>query len=715
MATKTRKQTKPATPAESTNGNGNGHAGTSPTAADLRGRITTLRVAIDKLDPWDREKLDKKNHEVADLVGQLEVAELQEMPLPLAAAMKFQERDILVNTIRQTGNHREADDAAETIRLARSIGSLGLQQRIGVRAIGDGSFELIWGSRRLAASILNKSEEIPAKVFSSSLTQADVEILRTIENFGRKELTPVERAIAVARILDKIEDALNGQEADAPFNQAIDAAGGLHEYVGRQLGFPARWVKDHAYVAQLGGKARALLAAHRIGVEAARELAKLGDRDAADRVAMEVARNEQGLGGRDMDYLKRRVVEHLRSLRGVPWRMEVAFGHGKPGCTGHACTTCPHNSKSDPDLFGGAIADQPEAGTCTNEGCFKAKQEICEKDLEKSVKAIAVQVKRDKEFAITETTIAGSVPVHVRPASAARRAKKELEPKAEQKTPAGSDRGASHQTPEQQAKAKLRVAVDEWRDKAEAAIIKGLTPKRWGMLALASCFPRFNFRYPFDSKKQGDILDMIHSENSHGMAEAAARAIKKIKSHWDWNLPIMADSANEFLAFVARCWAPEVAEMPTLADFLPKPAAEPSSDSPWIDLMEECKTADAARELFCQHETAIEQLQRGLGLVPTVGKVHDHLFVGFECVTLKAWTSAIAAARKIDPAAADTLDHLVKAGKTIHGSAWTKLLQQEGLEPRTPKKKTAKRAKPAEPTLGDDRVEQDDEGEEQDG
>ncbi len=74
----------------------------------------------------------------------------------------------------------------------------------------------------------------------------------------------------------------------------------------------------------------------------------------------------------------------------------MAFGHGVKGYTGHACATCPHNSRSDPDLFGGTMADEPEAGVCTNEGCFRAKEEIVARDVEKMIPKARAAAKRGR-------------------------------------------------------------------------------------------------------------------------------------------------------------------------------------------------------------------------------------------------------------------------------------------------------------------------------
>ncbi len=193
-------------------------------------------------------------------------------PAPPPAALKFREAEVPLDKVRSTGNHRELDDEVETQRLARTLQTLGLQQRVGVRDAGDGSYELIFGSRRTAAARSIGWEKIPAKVYPAGLTCAEVEILRTIENFGRRDLSPVERAIAVARTIDAINATLEPLEFHhrrlpvagelgpefremagsidvnkafahdpamreaARLSQAIEAAGGLEAYVGLQLG-----------------------------------------------------------------------------------------------------------------------------------------------------------------------------------------------------------------------------------------------------------------------------------------------------------------------------------------------------------------------------------------------------------------------------------------------------------------------------------------------
>ncbi len=569
----------------------------------LRDDLAKAQAAAAKLNGWDHDKLARAAAKVAEARCRLDVAELSAMPLPAStvAGLRFVERDVPAAAIRLTGNHRELHDDLATARLARSIQVLTLQQRLGLRDVGDGTFELIWGHRRLAACGLVGLTEVPAKIYPSTLTAADVEILRTIENFGRKELTHVERAIAVARTLDAIgrtlapvtrdrpegvrpatpEDAaalrewgraINldkvaetdpGLAAAARLSRAIDDAGGLHEYVGLQLGYPAKWVRDNAYVSQLGGEARRLLAAHRIDVGHARELAKLGDPAAADAVARFVARSEAGLGGSGVETCRNMVAERLRSLRSVPWRLDVAFGAGKPGCTGQACATCRFNSNSDPDLFGGALADAPAAGVCTNEACFRAKTEITAKEIERASAKAVKRSEKDDGFAATERTMAELVPLHVKPASAARAAKKEIEARAPAAEGVSSDtvRDAKR-TPEQRLDDALRGYRDQLRPLLEKATLAD--PVRWVTLAVLSFHPAC---HPFEKDLDADLLDAAGRCDWDTLARQATKATAKQKDSWQRRFPVLGNASGEFLAALAGQWGVETPPRPTLADF----------------------------------------------------------------------------------------------------------------------------------------------------
>jgi ParB-like chromosome segregation protein Spo0J len=521
---------------------------------------------------FDTERKRAINAEMEKLNRELELSLVKRMPVSPAIGVKFQEMDIPVQDIQITGNHRDADDEAETLRLARTITTYGLQQRIGVREIPGRGFELIFGARRTAAFKANKAEAIPAKVYPSTLTAAQVEIIRTIENFGRKDLTHVERTLAVARTLDAIEKTI--QESDvvsSELTRAIDAVGGRHEYVAQQLGYPVRWVKDHAYVSQLGGKARELLAAHRIGIEHARELAKLGDKEVADDLADSAAKNEDGTGGESVAQLRQWVVGHMRSLKIVPWRLEVAFGKGVKDCTGHACITCPFNSKTNPDLFGGSIADEPQAGTCTNEGCFQAKQGIAEKALGKFVEKVGAKLKgkKDDERAISQTTFGNIVPPEVKPATAFRKANSVLNPKAPAAPKERSGAGYNYQeTPKQKAERSHGEAMRKWHSACVDKIFEKARGVPGAMLAMnfTELFGIWDWgdAQPALIKKAAEWLEILFTDGSLENFAVIENLMKTAGFERDIDFPV------KLIPWFLTKWKIAVDPAPQLKDFLPK-------------------------------------------------------------------------------------------------------------------------------------------------
>ncbi len=599
---------------KSTNPDGNGAAHTPAPGDDLNELRAQLAKQETATQSMYGDKLDKATARLTELRNRVAAGEVRALPLPAPASLTFEERDVAIATIVVTGNHREIHDEAETLRLARTLQTVGLQQRIGLRSQGDGSFELIFGSRRLAAAKLNAWEEIPAKVYPHTITAAEVEIIRTIENFGRKDLTHIERAIAVARTIDAIQATLdkgrrhgghggmdvvdlrteeqkaelrrqvnlaavakeNPELADAIKLQiAIDDAGGVNAYVGLQLGFPAKWVQDHAYVSKLGAKARELLAAHRIDIGHARELVKLGDRDRADQIADMVARDEKGLGGKSIEQCRNWVIEHLRSLKIVPWRLDVAFGRGVAGCTGHACSTCPFNSKSDPDLFGGAIADEPAAGTCTNEACWQAKTDIVAKDVGKFVAKARTAVEKH-DTPITEKELGKLIPLHVKPPTAIRKAKKELEPAASASGEGTPDSRETGGTPEDKANGKLNVALGKWESELTKLVIAQTTehPVRFALLALLGCVPPFDRGY-FPGDQPAEFV----SEHQHALALAGGgigeiQELASLAIEAKAEPPVLDGITGEICAFLLQKWGIKHNAMPKLEDFLTRPKAE---------------------------------------------------------------------------------------------------------------------------------------------
>lgn len=87
--------------------------------------------------------------------------------------------------------------------LAESIRSQGIMQPIVVRPIGEKSYEIIAGERRWRAAKLAGLATIPAVVRHVSDEAAIAMAL--IENIQREDLSPMEEALALARLKDEFE------------------------------------------------------------------------------------------------------------------------------------------------------------------------------------------------------------------------------------------------------------------------------------------------------------------------------------------------------------------------------------------------------------------------------------------------------------------------------------------------------------------------------
>jgi ParB family chromosome partitioning protein len=92
-------------------------------------------------------------------------------------------------------------DTDQLLELAKSIKANGLIQPITVRALGDGTYQLISGERRLRASKMAGIKEIPAYVRVAN----DQEMLEMalVENIQRANLNALEIAISYQRLMDE--------------------------------------------------------------------------------------------------------------------------------------------------------------------------------------------------------------------------------------------------------------------------------------------------------------------------------------------------------------------------------------------------------------------------------------------------------------------------------------------------------------------------------
>jgi ParB/RepB/Spo0J family partition protein len=108
---------------------------------------------------------------------------------------------IRLNLIREPSHRLREKIAPEALgSLADSMAAEGLHQPVGVRGpLIDGTYEIIYGHRRLLAAQLLAWPDIPAMVHPADF---DPLLAAVSENLQRADLTPVEEARAIARFVE---------------------------------------------------------------------------------------------------------------------------------------------------------------------------------------------------------------------------------------------------------------------------------------------------------------------------------------------------------------------------------------------------------------------------------------------------------------------------------------------------------------------------------
>jgi ParB family chromosome partitioning protein len=111
---------------------------------------------------------------------------------------------IPVKLIREPSHRLRESIAPEALgELADSMAAEGLHQPIGVRGpLADGTYEVIFGHRRLLAAQLLEWATVPARLFDAGY---DPLLAAVSENLQREQLTPVEEARAIQRFVERHE------------------------------------------------------------------------------------------------------------------------------------------------------------------------------------------------------------------------------------------------------------------------------------------------------------------------------------------------------------------------------------------------------------------------------------------------------------------------------------------------------------------------------
>ena len=209
--------------------------------------------------------------------------------------------------------------------LAASIRAQGLIQPVVVRAIGNNMFELIAGERRWRAAQRAQLHELPVLV--KDVPEVAVPAMALIENIQRQDLTPLEEADALKRLID---------DFDLTHQQAADAVGRSRAAVSNllrltELPVSIKRLLDEGKLEM--GHARCLITlpegmAEGLALEASRHGWSVRELEEAARRAQTAPKGKaKSAPSRDpnIDALERELAERFAT------RVEVAHGRGGKG------------------------------------------------------------------------------------------------------------------------------------------------------------------------------------------------------------------------------------------------------------------------------------------------------------------------------------------------------------------------------------------------
>lgn len=277
-------------------------------------------------------------------------------------ALAFTEHDVELESIRV----REANRPSEKItELATSIEHNGLLNRVLLRSVGPGRFELIAGHRRMRAYEELALTSIPAKVYQCTAEEA--EDLAEIDNLQRVDLTPIQEGEAYQRMLERAGDVAE---------------------LARRVGRTETHVRQRMRLADLLEPIRELVNAEKLDLGAA-ELIAQTPRGVQTQLAPHLKRyvaNDGRVSRRDVQGL---LEEYARPLSEAAFDVTDATLSEKAG----PCGTCTKRT----GVQGVLVEVLDATDTCLDSACWNTKVEAHRSRAVADAKKRGLKVLSDKE------------------------------------------------------------------------------------------------------------------------------------------------------------------------------------------------------------------------------------------------------------------------------------------------------------------------------
>lgn len=270
----------------------------------------------------------------------------------------------LADIVVSKSNPRKEFDEESLFELAESIRENGVLQPIVVRP-KDGKHELVCGERRYRASMLVKGaiktrDTIPAVV--REMTDEEALELQIIENLQRKDVHPMEEAVAFKNLIEYKKLAV--------------------PEIAKRVGKNPKYVAERLKLNELIDQFQKAFYKNRMTLVTAMKICKLSPDDQKD-----FWDDEGDLDGQIQmnDYTMKR---YIGDLSNAPFDIADPDLHKKMG----ACTNCQFNTASNTLLF----PEAAHSSKCMNSSCYKQKSIVSfDQELKKAMDDTTIELVSD--------------------------------------------------------------------------------------------------------------------------------------------------------------------------------------------------------------------------------------------------------------------------------------------------------------------------------
>lgn len=180
------------------------------------------------------------------------------------------------------------EEPGDVAGLAATIAEQGLLQPLGVVAIGQGRYRVIYGNRRRAAALELGLDKIPCILLETDTPQLLLQQL--IENVQRQDLNDMEQARAFARLRAHMVET-RGKAPD----------GELDEAVGQTVGLTGRTVRRYLGLLELPDEVQQLIRQGELNVTQAQHLRRI--QNPRTQIELAQAAAEEGMSAAEIGRL----------------------------------------------------------------------------------------------------------------------------------------------------------------------------------------------------------------------------------------------------------------------------------------------------------------------------------------------------------------------------------------------------------------------------